>query len=127
MIYILELLWKLLNVITDDVKEAHGLKIQGRGYRKFLPKSQGGSRLSGQIAMGVPLFRVLYIIAFLLTNLCVFTLPLLPPPCVLLCILLTMIGYLIIVRQVFHLMFSLELTPIFNNRSNVTLITNIRC
>jgi hypothetical protein len=39
--------------------DAHGLKIQGRGYLKFLPKFLGGSRLSGKIAMGLPLFWVL--------------------------------------------------------------------
>jgi hypothetical protein len=44
--------------------DAHGLKIQGRGYLMFLPKSQGGSRLSGKIAKGVPLFRVLFLLHF---------------------------------------------------------------
>jgi hypothetical protein len=42
--------------------DAHGLKIQGRGYPKFLTKSQrgaGGSRLSGKFAKGFPLFWVL--------------------------------------------------------------------
>jgi hypothetical protein len=32
--------------------DAHGLKIQGGGYLKFLPKSLGGSRLSGKIHLG---------------------------------------------------------------------------
>jgi hypothetical protein len=34
--------------------DAHGLKIQGTGYLKFLPKLLG-SRLSGKIAWGDPL------------------------------------------------------------------------
>jgi hypothetical protein len=36
-----------------------------------------------------------------------------------------MIGYLEIIRQVIGLLFSLELTPVFSNRSKLTLITNI--
>ena len=39
--------------------DAHGFKIQRRVYLKFLPKFQGGSRLTGKIARGVPLFRIL--------------------------------------------------------------------
>jgi hypothetical protein len=41
--------------------DAHGLKIQGRGYLMFFAKIPGGwgSRLSGKIAWGVPLFQVL--------------------------------------------------------------------
>jgi hypothetical protein len=45
--------------------DAYGLKIQG-GYLKFLPKSRGGSRVSGKIARGSPL--ILGFIAFLLTS-----------------------------------------------------------
>jgi hypothetical protein len=41
------------NRSSYGVIDAHRLKIQGRGYLKFLPKSQGGSRLSGKIARGV--------------------------------------------------------------------------
>jgi hypothetical protein len=39
--------------------DAHGLKIQGRGYLMFFAKIPRGSRVSGKIAWGVPLFRVL--------------------------------------------------------------------
>jgi hypothetical protein len=45
---------------------ANRLKIQGRGYLKFLPKSLGGSRLSGKIDRGFP--PILDFIAFLLTS-----------------------------------------------------------
>jgi hypothetical protein len=40
--------------------DAHGLKIQGRGYGMFLPKflrgGPGGSRVSGKIARGYTYF-----------------------------------------------------------------------
>jgi hypothetical protein len=45
--------------------DAHGLKIQGRGYLKFLPNFLGGSRVSDKIARGSPYFGF---IAFLLTS-----------------------------------------------------------
>jgi hypothetical protein len=52
-----------------------------------------------------------------------------PPPALAskLAIVLTIIGYIIGIRQVIGFVFSLELTPVFNNGSNVTLITNIGC
>jgi hypothetical protein len=34
-------------------KDAHGLKIQGRGYLMFFAKALGGLRLSGTIARGL--------------------------------------------------------------------------
>ncbi len=51
-------------VATDRITlgqniDAHGLKIQGRGYLMFFAKIPRGSRLSGKISSGVPLFRVL--------------------------------------------------------------------
>jgi hypothetical protein len=46
--------------------DAHGLKIQGRGYLMFLPESLGRSRLSGKIAWGGP--PISGFIAFLLTS-----------------------------------------------------------
>jgi hypothetical protein len=52
---------KLLNVLSAFLRRfiyAHGMKIQGRGYLKFLPKSLGGSKLSGKIGKGVPLSKV---------------------------------------------------------------------
>ncbi len=36
--------------------DAHGLKIQGRGYGMFLPKFLGGWRVSGKIAWGSTYF-----------------------------------------------------------------------
>jgi hypothetical protein len=42
-------------------------------------------------------------------------------------IVLTIIGYMIGIRQVIGFLFSLELTSVFNNGLNVTLITNIGC
>jgi hypothetical protein len=32
--------------------DAHGLKTQGRGYLKLLPKSEGGLRVLGKISRG---------------------------------------------------------------------------
>jgi len=32
--------------------DAHGLKTQGKGYLKLLPKSEGGLRILGKIARG---------------------------------------------------------------------------
>jgi hypothetical protein len=46
--------------------DAHRLKIQGRGYLKFLPKYLGKSRLSEKISRGVP--SILGFNAFLLTG-----------------------------------------------------------
>ncbi len=75
--------------------DAHGLKIQGRGYGMFVPKflGGGGSRVSGKIAKGGP--PILRFIAFLLTSFSKICLggccfihpppPPLPPPCVHLC------------------------------------------
>ena len=50
--------------VIDEIRysgriDAHGLKIQGRGYLMFLPKFLGVSRVSGKIARGVHLFCVL--------------------------------------------------------------------
>jgi hypothetical protein len=42
-------------------------------------------------------------------------------------IVLTKIGYMIGIRQEIGFVFSLELTPVFNNSWNVKLITNIGC
>ncbi len=42
-------------------------------------------------------------------------------------IVLTKIGYMIGIRQEIGFVFSLELTPVFNNSWNVTLITNMGC
>jgi hypothetical protein len=39
--------------------DAHGLKIQGTGSLKFLPKSLGGGGFREKLPGGVPLFRVL--------------------------------------------------------------------
>jgi hypothetical protein len=44
--------------LKDESIDAHRLKIQGRGYLKFLPKFLGGSSLSGKNARGIPLFQV---------------------------------------------------------------------
>jgi hypothetical protein len=74
----------------DSLIDAHGLKIQGKGYGMFLPKflGGGGSRVSGKIArVGLPILRF---IAFLLTSFskiclggCCFIPPSPPyPPCV---------------------------------------------
>jgi hypothetical protein len=64
------LYWKeiLYICIPFETIDAHGLKIQGRGYLIFLPKSLvgGGSRLSGKIAWRGP--PILDFIAFLLTS-----------------------------------------------------------
>jgi hypothetical protein len=46
-----------LLIFKREIIDAHGLKIQGRGY--LMLKPLGGSRLTGKIAWGVPLFRVL--------------------------------------------------------------------
>jgi hypothetical protein len=47
--------------------DAHGLKIQGRGYLVFFAEiPRGGSMLSGKIAWGGP--PILGFIAFLLTS-----------------------------------------------------------
>ncbi len=48
--------------------DAHGLKIQGRGYLMFLPKSLGGSRLSVKIARVGEGLPILGFISFLLTS-----------------------------------------------------------
>ena len=40
---------------------------------------------------------------------------------------LTIIGYMTGIRKVIGFLFSLELMPVFDNRSNVILITNIGC
>jgi hypothetical protein len=42
----------LIKVAGIGYIDAHGLKIRGRGYLMFLPKSLSGSRLSGKIAWG---------------------------------------------------------------------------
>ncbi len=47
--------------------DAHGLKIQGRGYLMFFAKIPRGSRVSGQIAGGGGL-PISGFIAFLLTS-----------------------------------------------------------
>ncbi len=48
--------------------------------------------------------------------------------CSIVLIWLTIICYIIVIRQLFGLVFSLELnTLVFNYRTNVTLITNIVC
>ena len=65
--------------------DAYGLKIQGRGYLKFLPKSLGGrSRLSGKIARGSPYFGFYCTFINKCFEIClggpIFTLPLPPPP-----------------------------------------------
>jgi hypothetical protein len=73
--------------------DAHGLKIQGKGYLMFLPKSLGGgggSRLSGKIAGGSPYFGFYCILLTSFSKICLGVLfhppstltP--PPPCVLL-------------------------------------------
>ncbi len=53
-----------LGTLNHMFIDAHGLKIQGRGYGMFLPKFLGGSRVSGQIAWGVHLFWVLLLLHF---------------------------------------------------------------
>ncbi len=67
-----------------------GWKSRGGGTWCFLPKSLGGSRLSGKVAWGGP--SILGFIAFLLTSILKFVRggyyiypPTSPPPCVHLC------------------------------------------
>jgi hypothetical protein len=75
----------MFRVIILGSIDAHGLKIQGRGYLKFLLKSLGGSWLSGNTAIeGLPISGF---ISFLLTSVLkfafkchIFTLPLPPSP-----------------------------------------------
>ncbi len=44
--------------LLHEAIDAHGLKIQGSGYLKFLPKSLGGQGFQEKISARVPLFRV---------------------------------------------------------------------
>jgi len=58
----------LIGILSERHKsiDAHGLKIQGRGYLKFLPKSLGGVKAFRKNCMGGP--PNLNFIAFLLTS-----------------------------------------------------------
>ena len=55
-----------INFASVTSIDAHWLKIQGRGYLMFLPKSLGGKGIQGKLPAGGPSF--LGLIAFLLTS-----------------------------------------------------------
>ncbi len=78
--------------------DAHWLKIQGRGYLKFLPISLGGSRLSGKIAReGLPISGFNFYCIFInkCFDICLWVSYIYPSPLPLPCVHLWMVGTLV--------------------------------
>jgi hypothetical protein len=66
---------------TGDVTtDAHGLRMQGGGYFKFLPKSLGGQSFPDKIARGVHYFGFYCIFIYKSFEICLY-LPSPAPPC----------------------------------------------